>query len=81
MYEVCPEKVYSLLRKQEQFEPHWCNLAAKESRLECVCVNSDNFIALVTGVVDALEWAYVLCGHHIQNDWASRAKNLHQILC
>ena len=31
-------------------------------------------------VVDAIEWACVLCGHHIQNDWASRAINLHQIL-
>ena len=33
------------------------------------------------GAVDALEmWACVLCGHHIQNDWISRASNLHQIL-
>ena len=31
-------------------------------------------------VVDAIEWACVLCGRHIQNDWASRAINLHQIL-
>ena len=30
---------------------------------------------------DAVERAYVLCGHLIQNDWASRAMNLHQILC
>ena len=33
------------------------------------------------GVVDIFEWAHVLCGHRIQNDWASRAMNLHQILC
>ena len=32
------------------------------------------------GAVDAVEWACVLCGHHIQNDWANRATNLHQIL-
>ena len=32
-------------------------------------------------VVDAIEWACGLCGHHIQNDWASRATNLYQILC
>ena len=32
------------------------------------------------GVVDAVEWACVPCGRHIQNDWASRATNLHQIL-
>ena len=28
-----------------------------------------------------VEWACVLCGHHIQNDWVSRATHLHQILC
>ena len=33
------------------------------------------------GEVDAVEWAWVLCGRHIQNDWASRTMNLHQILC
>ena len=27
-----------------------------------------------------MEWACVLCGCHIQSDWASRATNLHQIL-
>ena len=31
-------------------------------------------------MVDAVEWACVLCGHHIQNDWVSRAIHLHQIL-
>ena len=31
--------------------------------------------------VDAVEWPCVLCGHHIQDDWVSRAMNLHQILC
>ena len=29
--------------------------------------------------VDAIEWACVLCGHPIQNNWASRAANLQQI--
>ena len=33
------------------------------------------------GVVEATEWACVLCGHCIQNDWVSRARNLCQILC
>ena len=32
------------------------------------------------GLVDAIEWACVLCGCHIKNDWASRAMNLHKIL-
>ena len=30
------------------------------------------------GAVDTIEWACVLCDHHIQNDWASKAMNLHQ---
>ena len=30
-------------------------------------------------VVDAVEWACVLCSHHIQNDWAIRTMNLHPI--
>ena len=32
------------------------------------------------GALDAIEWACVLCGRGIQNDRASRATNLHQIL-
>ena len=32
------------------------------------------------GAVDAVEWACVLCGHHIQNDRVSRATYLHHIL-
>ena len=28
---------------------HWCNLAANESRLECACVNNDDFAVLVSG--------------------------------
>ena len=59
---------------------HRCNLAAKESGLECTCVSNDNFTVLVSGVVDTTEGAHVLCGHHIQNDWASRTTNTHQIL-
>ena len=49
IYEVCPEKVQPLLIKQEQFVQHWCNLAAKESGLECTCVNNNNFTVLVSG--------------------------------
>ena len=32
------------------------------------------------GAVDTTEWACVLCGHHSQNDWTSRATSLHPIL-
>ena len=27
---------------------HWCNLAAKESGLECACVNNDDFTVLAS---------------------------------
>ena len=56
---------------------HWCNLAAKESGLKCKFMNNDDFTVLVSGGGRWLARACVLCGHLIQNDWASRAKNLH----
>ena len=62
-------KVQSLLIWWEWFVWHWCNLTAKESGLECACVNSDDFTVLLSGGVDAIEWACVLCGCGIQNDW------------
>ena len=45
--EVCPEEVQPLLISREQFAWQWCDLAAKESGLECACVNDDNFTVLV----------------------------------
>ena len=59
---------------------NWCNLVAKESGLECTFVNNDDSFYQVMGGSDTTEWACVLCGHHIQNDWLSRAMNLYQIL-
>ena len=35
-------------------------MAAKETGLECTCVNNDDFTVLVSGVVDAIEW-HVYC--------------------
>ena len=64
----------AIVNKWELFAQHWCNLAAKDSGLECACVNNDDF------TVDAIEWACALCGCHFQNDWVSRATNRHQIL-
>ena len=45
----------------------------KESGRECACGNDEDFTVLAVGVVDAVEWACVLCGCHIQNDWVRRA--------
>ena len=33
------------------------------------------------GAVDTVEWACVLCGHCIENDWVSRATNPNHIVC
>ena len=46
----------------------------------CMCEQYD-FTIYSVGAVNAIEWACVLCGCPIQNDWASRATNLHHILC
>ena len=51
---------------------HQCTLAAKESGLEYTWVNNDDFTVLVSGAIDAVEWACVLGGHHIQDDWVQQ---------
>ena len=53
-------------------------MAAKESGLECTCMNSDNFTVLVSEG-SRRHWVS-MCGHHIQNDWVTRAMRLHQTL-
>ena len=58
----------------------WCNLVAKESGLECTCMNNDDFTVLVSGTGRYQWMSTCLCGRSIQNDWVSRAMNLHQIL-
>ena len=47
LHEICLEKVQPLLIYQERFACQ-CNLAAKESRLECKCVNNDDFTVRVS---------------------------------
>ena len=48
VYKVCLEKIQSLLIQREWFAQHRCDLAAKESSLECTCVNNDDFTVLVS---------------------------------
>ena len=48
-YKVCPGNIQPLLIEWERFARHPCNLAAKDSRLECTCVNNDDFTVLVSG--------------------------------
>ena len=57
--------------------PHWCNLAAKESGLECTCVNNDNFTALVSE--DGRDLWVSMCTVQLSHSkWVSRETNLHQ---
>ena len=48
VYEICPEEVHPLLI-WEWFELHSCNLAAKESGLQCTWMINDDFTVLVSG--------------------------------
>ena len=67
-----PENVQSLLIWQEWFSWHWCNLAAKESGLECACVNNDNFTVLVSGRCHWVSMCPVWPSHSI---WLSEQSN------
>ena len=55
MYEVCPE-VQPLLIQREWFVWHRCSLAAKESGLECLSVNYDNFTVDASWVSMCIMW-------------------------
>ena len=48
-FEACPENVQPLWIWWEWFAQHQCNLAAKESGLECTWVNNDDFTVVVSG--------------------------------
>ena len=73
---ACPEKVQPLLI-WESFVWHWCNLADKESGWNVHVWTMMISLYQSEGAVDTIEWACVLCSCDIQNDWGSRATNLH----
>ena len=56
------------------------NLAAKDSGLECTCVNNGDFTVLVSGGGRRRLVSMCSACHCIQNDWVSRATYLHLIL-
>ena len=58
IYEVCPEKFQPLLIYWERVVQHRCNLVAKESGLECACVNNDDF-AVLAGGGDRRHWVSI----------------------
>ena len=43
------EKSPTIVNVMKWFVPHQCHLAAKESGLECACMNNDDFSILVSG--------------------------------
>ena len=59
---------------------HRRNLGAKESGLECTCVNNDDFTVLVSGG-SRCHWVSMCTVQPSHSKWASRATNLHEILC
>jgi hypothetical protein len=50
-----------------------CNLAASQRRIYCASVNSHSPVGLVSQQWDSVDWACVLCDHHIHSDQASRS--------
>ena len=53
---------------------HWCNLAAKESRLECACVNNDDFTVLDSGS-SRPHWMSMCTVWSWHSKWLSKKSN------
>ena len=63
-----------MLIKREQFAWHWCNLAAKESGLECACVNHYDFTVLVN-VSWGCCWVSICTVWPLRSKWLSKESN------
>ena len=72
MYKVCLEKVQPLL-VWEWFAWHQRNLAAKESKLECACVNN-KFTVLVSGG-SRRHWVSMCTVWLSHSKWPSKQSN------
>ena len=73
IYKVCLEKI-QLVLIWEQFAWHQFNLAAKESGLECTCVNNDDFTVLVRGG-DRRRWVSMCTAWPSHSKWLSEKSN------
>ena len=58
----------------KQFAWHWHNLAAKESGLECACMNNDDFIVPVTGG-GRHHWVSMCAVWPSHSKWLSKKSN------
>jgi len=65
LYEGCPESIQPFWISREPVTWPWCNLAASQMRPYCAAVNSHSAVGLVIRQWDAIDWACVLCDHHI----------------
>ena len=79
IYKICPEKFQALLMRtvcvtsmKPGSQGEWTGMH--------MCEQWRHHCTSQWGEVEAFEWACVLCGCNIQNDWVSRATSLHQIL-
>ena len=61
----CPESIQPFWVSQEPVACPWCNLAASQRKPYCASVNSHSPVGLVSRQWDAVDWACVLCDHHI----------------
>ena len=80
MYEVYLKKNETIVNIMRMLCWHWCDLAAKDGGLECTFVNNDDFTVLVSGG-GRCRWGSMRTVWPSHPKWASRAMNLHQILC
>ena len=54
--------------------PHWCNLEAKESGLECACMNNEDFTVLVSGG-SRCHWVSMCTVWPLHSTWLSKESN------
>ena len=78
LYKGCPASICPFWISWEPVMWPWCNLAASQRRPYCASMNSHFPVGLVSWQWDAVEWACVLCDHHIQNDRVSRSASSRQ---
>ena len=72
-HKVYPEKVQPLWI-WEWFAWYWCNLTAKESGLECACVNNEDFTVLVSEG-SKHHWVSMCTVRTTHSKWLSKKNN------
>jgi hypothetical protein len=75
MYVGYPENIRPFWVSWEPVAWPWCNLAASQRRPYCASVNSHSPLRPVSRQWDTVDWAYILCDRHINNDRASASDN------